>query len=44
VWGLPGIALSTSIVYALSMVLVLSAVFRRLNALDRRAAAAVEAS
>ena len=43
-WGLPGIALSTSLVYALSMVLVLSAVFRRLNALDRRAAVAMETS
>jgi putative peptidoglycan lipid II flippase len=43
-WGLPGIALSTSLVYGLSMVLVLWAVFRRLNALDRRASSTMEAS
>jgi putative peptidoglycan lipid II flippase len=35
VWGLPGIALSTSIVYCLSMLLVLTAVSRRFAEFDR---------
>jgi putative peptidoglycan lipid II flippase len=43
-WGLPGIALSTSIVYSLSMVLILTAVFRRLNEFDRRPASEARAA
>jgi Na+-driven multidrug efflux pump len=34
-WGAAGIALATSIVYLLSMVVILSAVSRRLGALEK---------
>ena len=36
-WGLAGIALSTSVVYFVSMLLVFAAVFRRFNRFDRQA-------